>query len=99
MYNLLYFVMKHYRSEGNKEVGMHYAQALFNRLHKKSWWKSQGTLKTHLESVNKEVLESLRLKYPKVDRSVPQGGKERGRKGSPGGGRGAAGSKQWAPTP
>ena len=31
VYNMLYFVPKHYRSEGNKEVGMHYAQYLFNR--------------------------------------------------------------------
>ena len=92
VYNLLYFVLKHYRSEGNKEGGMHYAQALFNRLHKKSWWKTQGTLKTHLESVNKDVLESLRLKYPKVDRPPPPKGKDSFRKGGPGG-------KRWTPTP
>ena len=92
VYNMLYFVLKHYRSEGNKDVGMHYAQALFNRLHKKSWWKSQGTLKTHLESVNKDVLESLRLKYPKVDRPSPKGGKDSFRKASPGG-------KKWTPSP
>ena len=73
VYNMLYFVLKHYRSEGNKEVGMHYAQSLFNRLHKKSWWTSQGTLQEALQTVNKDVLECLRLKYPKVDKSSPKG--------------------------
>ena len=87
VYNMLYFVLKHYRSEGNKEVGMHYAQSLFNRLHKKSWWKSQGTLKEALQNVNKDVLESLRLKYPKVDKSSSKGAAQG--KGSLGGGKGA----------
>ena len=86
VYNMLYFVLKHYRSEGNKEVGMHYAQYLFNRLHRKSWWKSQGTLKEASLNVNKDVLESLRLKYPKVDKfAFPKGGK--GNQGGQGGGK------------
>ena len=86
VYNMLYFVLKHYRSEGNKEVGMHYAQSLFNRLHKKSWWKSQGTLKEALQTVNKDVLESLRPKYPKVDKSSSKGASQG--KGASGGGKG-----------
>jgi len=76
--NMLYFVLKHYRSEINKEVGMHYAQELFNRLHKKSWWSSKGTLKEALLEPNKEVVESLRMRYPKSENKF-QGGKPTGK--------------------
>ena len=78
--NLLYFILKSYRIEQNKEIGMHYAQALFDALHKKSWWKSQGTLKSHLLEFDKPVLEKLRLKYPKPERG--QGGKNNAGKGT-----------------
>ena len=61
VYNMLYFVLKAYRQEGNRDVGPHYAQGLFNRLHKKSWWKSVGTLKDALLTPHKDVMESLRL--------------------------------------
>ena len=72
VYNMLYFVLKAYRQEGNRDVGLHYAQGLFNRLHKKSWWTSVGTLKTALSEPSKEVLESFRLTYPRVQKVVPQ---------------------------
>ena len=73
MYNALYFVPKQYRVEQNREIGMHYLQYLLDHLHKKSWWKSQGTLKSHLEAPNKEVLEKLRLKYPKPEKPAGKG--------------------------
>lgn len=63
--NMLYSVLKAYRSEGNKEVGMHYAQKFLDRLHKKSWWKSVGSLKDALAEPNEKVLESLRIQYPR----------------------------------
>ena len=79
---MLYFVMKTYRNEGNKEVGMHYAQSLLNRLHKKSWWKSQGSLKDALKEPNEEVLKSLRTQYPRQSKGSPPpakgGGKGKG---------------------
>ena len=68
---MFYFVMKTYRNEGNKEVGMHYAQSLLNRLHKKSWWKSQGSLKDALKEPNEEVLKSLRTQYPRQSKGSP----------------------------
>ena len=83
VYNLLYFGLKSYRNEGNKEVGMHYAQSLFNRLHKKSWWKSVGTLKEALKQPNEEVLKRLRAQHPrpmKGGQQVPKGG-GKGKKG------------------
>ena len=96
VYNMLYFVMKSYRNEGNKEVGMHYAQSLLDRLHKKSWWKSQGSLKDALKEPNKEVLESLRTQYPRQAKGGPPPPK--------GGGRGKVvekvkpGKGEWQPS-
>ena len=57
-------------------------------MHKKSWCKSQGSLEDALLNVNKDVLESLRLKYPKVAKTGPPKGKgnqggQRGGKGTP----------------
>ena len=74
VYSLLFFIMKYYRQESNREVGMHYAQSLFDMLHKTGWWRDQGTLDKHLVEPNKEVLEKLRVRYPKQIYSfgVPQ---------------------------
>ena len=75
---------------------MHYVQSLLNRLHKKSWWKSQGSLKDALKEPNKEVLESLRTQYPRQAKGGPPPPK--------GGGRGKVvekvkpGKGEWQPS-
>ena len=87
MYNLLYFVLEGYRNKGSKEVGMHYAQSLFNRLHKKFRWKSVGTLQEALKEPDEEVLKSLRGLYPRQGK----GGQDQ--HGPKGGGKGKEGEK------
>ena len=71
VYNLLYLVLKYYRSEGKRVVGMHYAQQLFDTLHKKSWWTSVGTLENALKVPHKDVLESLRNRCPRMISTPP----------------------------
>ena len=87
--------MKSYRNEGNRDVGLHYAQCLFDRLHKKSWCKGAGTSKKALCEPSKEVLESLRLTYPRVQKVASQpaskGSPKGERKGSPKGAWGGQG--------
>jgi hypothetical protein len=97
VYNWLFFVLKLYRSEDSRDIGLHYSQALVDRLHKTSWWKSQGTLRDNLLKPNKEVVEELRKHYPaprKPSNPGPPGGDfTKGKKG--GGKTGKPG--QWQP--
>ena len=73
---------------------MHYAQSLLNRLHKKSWWKNQGSLKDALLEPNEEVLKSLRNQYPRPSKGAPPPAKGGGK--GKGAGKEKPGKNDWS---
>ena len=67
MVNALFLVLKVYREEKNKDVGLHYLQSLLDWLHKTCIWSDKGSLPSHLKAVDKTVLEKPKKKYPEEE--------------------------------
>lgn len=62
--NAMGIVLKVYREEPNKEVGLHYMQALLDYLHKSSVHNDKKSLSFYLKEPHKKTVEKLQKVYP-----------------------------------